>query len=117
MSNYEQLQYLIIQILLEYKANPYITSFVTQYEEETVLEAACRWSHVAIIRFYLTKTEWNIETLYRALSKCRNETVKKEIVEKINKELKEYSCVFLGCYCGKKQPKISPNTMEASILQ
>lgn len=86
----------VIKLLLENDTDPYITSIVSKNEEQSNLEAACRWNYPEIIMFYLQKVNWNIATLKKALSYCKNENAKMKIEEKIQDHKNKYFC---GCWC------------------
>jgi hypothetical protein len=69
----------MIKFLLEEKANPYITSTVDDRTEETILETACRWNYLRIIRLYLAKFNWDKRTLKKALKLCTTKEAKNEL--------------------------------------
>jgi len=86
----------MIKFLLEQKANPYITSTPEEGEEENVLETACRWNYLNIIRFYLQRFSWNKETLKKCLKLCRSENARSEIKRCIRGDLAACIC---DCFC------------------
>lgn len=100
----------MVKFLLEEKANPYITSTVDDKVEETVLETACRWNYIRIIRLYLARFQWDARTLKRALKQCSSKEAKNE-VDNIYKSTTGNS--IFGCICcksggAKTVPVINP---------
>lgn len=96
----------MIEFLLEEKANPYITSLVSENEEETILETACRWNYTKIIRLYLSNFKWNTKTLKKALKLCTSNEAKNEIngAYKNTEGDSTFSCIC----CENKRVKTLP---------
>ena len=53
----------MVKFLIEQNANPYLRSTVDKNHEETILETACRWNYIEIIKYYLDNFEWDYNTL------------------------------------------------------
>lgn len=89
----------MVKFLLECKANPYITSKVDENEEESVLETACRWNYIDIIKLYLLRFAWNKEILKKCLKLCVSENARNEIKQYIKGGLMECIC---DCICRER---------------
>ena len=77
----------MVKFLIEQKANPYITSTPQEGEEETVLETACRWNYLAIIKYYLSTFAWDTQVLKKSLKLCSSEGAKMEVKRYLKKGL------------------------------
>jgi len=96
----------MIKFLLEEKANPYITSTVDDKTEETILETACRWNYLRIIKLYLAKFQWDARTLKKALKLCSTKEAKNEL-ERAYKAADNNS-IFDWICCNSDHKKIVP---------
>ncbi|MDR3549732.1 MAG: hypothetical protein P4M11_15910 [Candidatus Pacebacteria bacterium] len=100
-----------MKLLLEYRANPYVLSITGENEEESLLETACRWNHLAIIRLYVEKFKWGLGTLRRAWGYCRPGEVRDTIRRLIVATMKEYACACM-CFlcCRRPAEQVTPES-------
>lgn len=96
----------MVRFLLEEQANPYIPSAVDSEVQETVLETACRWNYVKIIKLYLAKFMWSEQVLKSALKLC-NSNEAKNIVKDAYKAVAGGS-ILGGMCCKSKGVKTIP---------
>ncbi len=84
------------------------TSLVGEKEEETNLEAACRWSNIKVATYYLEKVKWPLQVLQRALNVSQGKMA--ALLRKaVDESLKNYSCSFCcGLFLCEKQHKVGP---------
>ena len=85
----------VVQLLIDFKANPLVLSKVSRKEFETPLDVACRWRHVNVVEILLNAASWSVKELRRA----RNLAGSKEIKTKINKLLNNKKS--RTCRCSK----------------
>jgi hypothetical protein len=85
----------VVQLLLDYGADPRLTSAVSDIEHENALDVACRWGHGNIVGWLLGAAKWSKRELKSAADVCMNSELQRTVKARIP------SSNWLAC-CSRK---------------
>lgn len=74
-----------MELLLKYGANPHLLSRIDLNEYESVLEVACRWNHIKIVKTLLNCSVWTVKEINNSLKVACNESIKLTLLDYLNK--------------------------------
>ncbi len=69
----------MLNFLLTSGADPKLPSLVSHTEQESILEVSVRWSHVQIVKYLLTKCQWQKPEIQAAFKHVREDSDNSEI--------------------------------------